>query len=125
MQEIMWNDRKALLIDFKDLDRSGESRLRNVLTEPNDIEILVFTINDLIFIPKDLRDMLTYSKMIHVAKLPKNYKIIPADFIMCPACGGTGRICYFSGAIHRNEKCTKCGGTGKIPALKKEDGKND
>lgn len=125
MQEIEWNDKKALLIDFKDLDRDGESRLRIFLMEPNDIEVLVFKVSDIMFIPKDMRDMLTYSKMVHVAILPKNFKVIPTNYEICLACGGTGRISYMSNDIYRLETCSKCGGTGKVPPSEKEDEKND
>jgi hypothetical protein len=127
MQIIQWNDKKALLIDFKDLGRNGERELRKFLTEPNDIEVLVFKVSNLIFIPKDLRDMLTYSKMVHVAILPKDYKIIPAEFKICPGCGGTGRSRFMFRSEdepvrpYDYETCTRCGGTGKI----KEDDSND
>ena len=124
-QRIMWNDKKALLIDFADTDRNGEKNLRNILSEPNDIEVLVFKVSNIIFIPKDLRDMLTYSKMVHVAILPKAFKVIPSDYEICPDCGGTGRKPSF-----KNEDgsdipsvyydCERCNGTGKVPPSKME-----
>jgi len=127
MQEILWNDKKALLIDFKDLDRYGEKKFRQYLIDHNYLEALVFKVSDLMFIPKDLRKMLTYSKMVHVAILPKNHKVIPPELKTCPGCGGTGKTRF----IFRSENepirpydyeiCTLCSGTGKIKMVNEND----
>jgi hypothetical protein len=75
MQRIKWHGKDALLIDFEDTTYSGEEAMKKTIAESKDIEFVIFPFNSM-FIPKDLRDMLTYSKEIFILKLPKKEKVI-------------------------------------------------
>jgi hypothetical protein len=124
MQEIMWNGKRALLVQFDDTNVEGERRLREYIEEHRDIERLVFTMNPL-FIPVDLRNLAISEKMVIITKVPERK---PATTQTCPMCFGSGRIQM----VYRDfggerficeadyEPCKRCGGTGQIPITEDE-----
>lgn len=125
MQEIMWRGQLALLIQFEDTTLEGEKMLREYIEEHRDIERLIFTMNPL-FIPKDLRDLAIYEKMVVVTKVPKRK---PATTKSCPRCFGSGKTQMVFGDFGGEaficdadyEPCKRCGGTGQIPISDNED----
>jgi len=124
MQEILWNGKKALLIQVGDITRDGEREFREYIEEHRDIERLVFTMNPM-FIPKDIRDIITHQKLVTITKVPERK---PPTTKPCPHCFGSGKIQSvfrdFGGERFICEAdfddCERCGGTGKIPITKKK-----
>jgi len=82
MQEILWNGKKALLIQFGDITLEGERRLRDYIEEHRDIERLIFPMNP-IFIPKDLRDLAIYEKMVIITEVPERNPPTTDQFPKC------------------------------------------